>query len=47
MSHVLVSGGSRGIGASIVSFFAKKNYNVTFFYQSRIDPKDILERFDI
>lgn len=34
MSHVLISGGSRGIGASIVKKFITKNFKVTYLYNS-------------
>ena len=35
---VLVTGGSSGIGASIVNLFAKKGYQVLFTYNSRKEP---------
>ena len=36
--NVLVTGGSSGIGTSIVELFAKKNYRVLFTYNSRKEP---------
>ncbi len=33
MSHVLVAGGSRGIGASTVEVFLSNGYNVSYFYK--------------
>lgn len=38
MAHVLVSGGSRGIGAGIVELFSSKGYNVTYFYKNNPGP---------
>mgnify|MGYP002508905607 CR=1 FL=1 len=32
MKHVLITGGSRGIGAEAVRAFAKEGYAVSFFY---------------
>lgn len=37
MKNVLITGGSRGIGASLVREFAKKGYNVAFIYKSADD----------
>ena len=34
MKHVLITGGSRGIGAATVRAFAQAGYQVSFFYQS-------------
>lgn len=34
MEHVLITGGSRGIGAAAVKAFCEAGYKVTFFYQS-------------
>ena len=33
MKHVLITGGSRGIGAAAVRAFARAGYRVTFFYE--------------
>lgn len=33
MKHVLITGGSRGIGAAAVRAFAQAGYRVTFFYE--------------
>lgn len=33
MKHVLITGGSRGIGAAAVRAFAQAGYKVTFFYE--------------
>lgn len=33
MPHVLITGGSRGIGAAAVRAFARRGYAVTFFYE--------------
>ena len=33
MSHVLVAGGSRGIGAATVKLFLSKGYDVSYFYK--------------
>jgi len=33
MKHVLITGGSRGIGAATVRSFAQAGYRVTFFYE--------------
>ena len=38
MSHVLVCGGSRGIGASIVKHFASKGFFVTYLYKNAPGP---------
>ena len=37
MKHVLITGGSRGIGAVTVRVFAKAGYEVSFFYEKRAD----------
>ncbi len=33
MKHVVITGGSRGIGAAAVALFAEKGYRVTFLYE--------------
>ena len=33
MAHVLISGGSRGIGAAAVRVFARAGYEVSFIYE--------------
>ena len=33
MSHVLITGGSRGIGAAAVELFAQRGDRVTFLYE--------------
>ena len=35
MQHVLITGGSRGIGAAAVRAFARAGYRVSFFYEKR------------
>ena len=35
MKHVLVTGGSRGIGAAAVRAFAETGYSVSFFYENK------------
>ncbi len=37
MKHVLITGGSRGIGAAAVRAFAKSGYTVSFFYKKNTD----------
>ena len=34
MSHILISGGSRGIGAATAKLFAGKGHNVTYFFKN-------------
>ena len=34
MKHVLITGGSRGIGAAAVRAFARAGYAVSFFYET-------------
>lgn len=43
MKNVLITGGSRGIGASLVREFAKKEYNVAFVYKSADDKAAALK----
>ncbi len=44
MKHVLVTGGSRGIGRAAVELFCRKGYSVSFFYHSRVEEAQALER---
>jgi 3-oxoacyl-[acyl-carrier protein] reductase len=37
MKHVVITGGSRGIGAAAVQLFAEKGYRVTFLYEKNHD----------
>lgn len=39
MPHILISGGSRGIGAAVVDLFNKKGWNVSYIYNSHA-PED-------
>lgn len=44
MKHVLITGGSRGIGAASVRAFAQAGYRVTFFYEkSHAQAKAVAE----
>ncbi|MCQ2527631.1 MAG: SDR family oxidoreductase [Saccharofermentans sp.] len=36
--HVLVSGGSRGIGAGIVKYYSERGYAVSYFYKNAPGP---------
>ena len=42
MKHVLITGGSRGIGAATVRLFAENGYDVSFFYEKSHDAADQL-----
>ena len=44
MSHILISGGSRGIGGSVTLRFSVKGWNVTYLYvnEARITGDNIL-----
>ena len=42
MQHVLITGGSRGIGAAAVRTFARAGYAVSFFYLNRADDAEAL-----
>ena len=33
MEHVLITGGSRGIGAAAVRAFSKEGFDISFFYE--------------
>ena len=41
---VLITGGSRGIGAAAVLAFAKAGYNVAFTYNAHPDAADAVRR---
>ena len=42
--NVLITGGSRGIGAAAVLAFAKAGYNVAFTYNAHPDAADAVRR---
>ena len=42
MSHILVTGGSRGIGAAIVKRFAQAGYRVSFTYRKSLSEAEAL-----
>ena len=42
MKHVLITGGSRGIGAATVRAFAEAGYQVSFFYKNSHDAANLL-----
>ena len=42
--NVLITGGSRGIGAAAVLAFAKAGYNVAFTYNAHPDAADAVHR---
>ncbi len=42
MKHVLITGGSRGIGRAAVELFAEKGYDVSFFYRSHREEAEAL-----
>ena len=45
MKHVVITGGSRGIGAAAVELFAQKGYRVTFLYEkNHEDAKAVAEK---
>ena len=44
MKHVLITGGSRGIGAEAVRAFAKEGYAVSFFYHKSHDKAQEISR---
>ncbi len=44
MKHVLITGGSRGIGRAAVELFCQKGYRVTFFYCSRREEAEELSQ---
>lgn len=45
MSHVLITGGSRGIGAAAVELFAQRGHRVTFFYEKeQVAARQVAEK---
>ena len=42
MQHVLVTGGSRGIGAAVVRRFAREGWRVSFFYEKSREAAEAL-----
>lgn len=44
MQHVLITGGSRGIGAAAVKAFCQAGYAVSFFYEKNTDAAEALSR---
>lgn len=46
MAHILVTGGSRGIGRKVVEIFLKEGNNVSFIYNSEYDQNELLHSFD-
>ena len=48
MKHVLITGGSRGIGRAAVELFREKGYEVTFFYrQSREQAEALIHEYGV
>ncbi|MBR6826116.1 MAG: SDR family oxidoreductase [Oscillospiraceae bacterium] len=44
MKHVLITGGSRGIGRASVELFCQKGYQVSFLYQAQKEKAEELSR---
>ncbi|MBQ4564933.1 MAG: SDR family oxidoreductase [Oscillospiraceae bacterium] len=44
MQHVLITGGSRGIGAAAVKVFCKEGYSVSFFYEKNEEAARALSK---
>lgn len=44
MKHVLITGGSRGIGAATVRAFSKAGYSVSFFYEKSHAAAEVLSQ---
>lgn len=44
MSHVLITGGSRGIGAALVRYFSAKGWQVSFTYAKSEEKAEILAK---
>lgn len=42
MQHVLITGGSRGIGAATVRAFVRAGYAVSFFYENSVEAAEAL-----
>ena len=42
MQHVLITGGSRGIGAAMVRAFVRAGYAVSFFYENSVEAAEAL-----
>ena len=48
MKHVLITGGSRGIGRAAVELFREKGYEVTFFYHSATEKAmELVDRLGV
>ena len=47
MAHVLVAGGSRGIGAATVELFINKGFDVSYFYKNAPGPYGYAIKADI
>lgn len=48
MKHVLITGGSRGIGRATVELFREKGYEVTFFYHSATEKAmELVDRLGV
>jgi len=48
MKHVLITGGSRGIGRAAVELFREKGYDVTFFYYSATEKAmELVDRLGV
>ena len=44
MKHVVITGGSRGIGAAVVAYFAARGDAVTFYMRKTMKPPKPLQR---
>ncbi|MCQ2482495.1 MAG: SDR family oxidoreductase [Clostridia bacterium] len=47
MTHVFVSGGSRGIGRAVVEAYLRKGFNVSFIYHSDYDREELISGFGV
>ena len=45
MAHILVTGGSRGIGRKIVEKYLKEGDKVSFIYSSNYDEAELIKSF--